>query len=79
MGFTRRIDTDLPYDEAVTATKGARQQQGFGILAEIDEPLRVCSPGAAGRRASDPRRRVLGYGQLMVRRRRSRGTRGQSS
>ena len=36
MGFTRRIDIDLPYDEAVTATKAALQEQGFGTLTEID-------------------------------------------
>jgi uncharacterized protein (DUF302 family) len=36
MGFTRRIHTDLPYDEAVTATKAALQEQGFGILTQID-------------------------------------------
>jgi uncharacterized protein (DUF302 family) len=36
MSFTRRIDIDLPYDEAVTATKAALQEQGFGTLTEID-------------------------------------------
>ena len=36
MGFTRRIDIDLDYDTAVTATKAALQEQGFGILTEID-------------------------------------------
>lgn len=36
MGFTRRIDVDLPYDQAVTATKAALQDQGFGTLTEID-------------------------------------------
>ena len=36
MGFTRRIDTDLSYDEAVIATKAALQEQGFGALTEID-------------------------------------------
>ena len=36
MGFTRRIDTDLTYDEAVVATKEALQAQGFGTLTEID-------------------------------------------
>jgi uncharacterized protein (DUF302 family) len=36
MGFTRRIDTDLPYAEAVTATKAALREQGFGVLTEID-------------------------------------------
>jgi uncharacterized protein (DUF302 family) len=36
VGFTRRIDTDLPYDQAVTATKAALQEQGFGTLTEID-------------------------------------------
>ena len=36
MDFTRRIDIDLPYDEAVTATKAALADQGFGTLTEID-------------------------------------------
>lgn len=36
MGFTRRIETALPYDEAVAATKAALQDQGFGALTEID-------------------------------------------
>jgi uncharacterized protein (DUF302 family) len=36
MSFTRRIDSDLPYDRAVTATKAALQEQGFGTLTEID-------------------------------------------
>lgn len=36
MSFTRRIETELPYDEAVIATKAALQEQGFGTLTEID-------------------------------------------
>jgi uncharacterized protein (DUF302 family) len=36
MSFTRRIDVDLPYEEAVVATKAALQRQGFGTLTEID-------------------------------------------
>lgn len=36
MGFTRRIDIDVPYDQAVTATKAALAEQGFGTLTEID-------------------------------------------
>ena len=36
MGFTRCIDIDFPYDQAVTATKAAPQEQGFGTLTEID-------------------------------------------
>lgn len=36
MEFTRRIDVDLPYEEAVAATKAALQEQGFGTLTEID-------------------------------------------
>ena len=36
MGFTRRIEVDLPYEEAITATKAALQAQGFGTLTEID-------------------------------------------
>ena len=36
MGFTRRIDTTLSYDDAVAAIKAALQEQGFGTLTEID-------------------------------------------
>jgi uncharacterized protein (DUF302 family) len=36
MTFTRRIDTDLPYEQAVSATKAALQEQGFGTLTEVD-------------------------------------------
>ena len=36
MTFTRRADTSLGYDDAVTAIKAALQEQGFGTLTEID-------------------------------------------
>lgn len=36
MDFTRRIETDLDYDDAVAATKAALGEQGFGTLTEID-------------------------------------------
>lgn len=36
MGLTRRIEVDLPYEEAIAATKAALQTQGFGTLTEID-------------------------------------------
>jgi uncharacterized protein (DUF302 family) len=36
MDFTHRIDTQLGYDDAVAAVKQALQDQGFGILTEID-------------------------------------------
>jgi uncharacterized protein (DUF302 family) len=36
MIFTRRVDVDLPYDQAISATKAALQEQGFGTLTEID-------------------------------------------
>lgn len=36
MDFTLRIDIDLPYDQAVVATKEALADQGFGTLTEID-------------------------------------------
>ena len=34
--FTISATLDLPYDEAVTATRAALADQGFGILTEID-------------------------------------------
>jgi len=33
-GFGKTID--LPYDQAVERTRGALQEQGFGVLTEID-------------------------------------------
>lgn len=36
MEFTRRVETNLSYDQAVLATKAALQDQGFGTLTEID-------------------------------------------
>lgn len=36
MAFTRSIETDLSYDDAVAATKDALQEEGFGVLTEID-------------------------------------------
>jgi uncharacterized protein (DUF302 family) len=36
MGFTRRIDTTLSYDDAIATAKAALQDQGFGTLTEID-------------------------------------------
>lgn len=35
-GFTRRVDTTLSYDDAITVIKAALQEQGFGTLTEID-------------------------------------------
>lgn len=34
--FTRRVDTTLGYDDAITAIKTALREQGFGTLTEID-------------------------------------------
>lgn len=34
--YTLRTTVDLPYDEAVSATRAALEDQGFGILTEID-------------------------------------------
>jgi uncharacterized protein (DUF302 family) len=36
MGFTRRIDREVDYDTAVSRTKAALQDQGFGTLTEVD-------------------------------------------
>ncbi len=36
MDYQRSIDVDLPHAEAVTRTRGALAEQGFGILTEID-------------------------------------------
>lgn len=36
MEFTRRIDLDVPYEEAISRVKEALQDQGFGVLTEID-------------------------------------------
>ena len=36
MDFTRRIELDAPYDEAVGRVKDALKDQGFGVLTEID-------------------------------------------
>jgi len=34
--FERSITVDTPYDEAVTQTREALAEQGFGVLTEID-------------------------------------------
>ena len=36
MNFERSITVDLPYTEAVTRTRQALAEQGFGVLTEID-------------------------------------------
>ena len=36
MDYTLSTTVELPYDEAVAATRTALGEQGFGILAEID-------------------------------------------
>ena len=36
MDFTRRIELDTPYDDAMPRVKDALKDQGFGVLTEID-------------------------------------------
>ncbi len=36
MDFTRRIELDVPYDDAIPRVKDALKEQGFGVLTEID-------------------------------------------
>ena len=36
MGFTRRIELDASYDDAIGRVKDALKDQGFGVLTEID-------------------------------------------
>jgi len=36
MDFTRRIELDATYDEAIARVKDALKEQGFGVLTEID-------------------------------------------
>ena len=36
MDFTRRVELDTPYDDAIARVKDALKEQGFGVLTEID-------------------------------------------
>ena len=36
MDFTRRIELDISYDDAIPRVKDALKDQGFGVLTEID-------------------------------------------
>ena len=36
MDFTRRIELDITYDDAIARVKDALKDQGFGVLTEID-------------------------------------------
>lgn len=36
MDFTRRIELDFTYDDAIERVKDALKDQGFGVLTEID-------------------------------------------
>ncbi len=36
MDFTRRVELDISYDDAIGRVKDALKDQGFGILTEID-------------------------------------------
>ncbi len=36
MDYSMTVTLDLPYDQAVPAVKQALQEQGFGVLTEID-------------------------------------------
>jgi len=39
MDFTRRIELNIPYDDAIPRVKEALKDQGFGVLTEIDVRL----------------------------------------
>lgn len=65
MDYRRTLEVDVPYEDAVAATRAALAEQGFGILWEMDmqatlkakvgvdiEPyvvLGACNPGFAAR------------------------------
>ena len=36
MDFTRRVELDISFDDAIDSVKDALKDQGFGILTEID-------------------------------------------
>jgi uncharacterized protein (DUF302 family) len=36
MDFTRRIELDTTYDEAIARVTAALEEQGFGVLTEVD-------------------------------------------
>ena len=44
MNYQSSIRVDLPYTEAVTRTRAALAEQGFGVLTEIDVQPRSPQP-----------------------------------
>lgn len=36
MDFTRRVELDITYDDAIAKVKDVLKEQGFGVLTEID-------------------------------------------
>ena len=55
-----RTTLTLGYAEAVERTKNALQEQGFGVLSEIDEADRLSAPGRERRARGSAKREIDG-------------------